>query len=89
MGSRNGPYSAAFPRGTRVRVAARAKLEEFMASWKLHNPLRPEQLSFAGQLATVRDVGYYHGGDELYSLEGVPGSWHEACLEPAGENGAA
>lgn len=23
---------------------------------------------------------YYHGGDELYWLKGVPGVWHEQCL---------
>jgi len=89
MGRRNGPYNPDFPRGTCVRIAPRAKLEEVMASWKLHNPLQPEQLSFAGRVATVKDVGYYHGADELYSLDQVPGSWHEACLESSGENGAA
>jgi hypothetical protein len=25
-------------------------------------------------------VGFYHGGDPLYSLDGVPGVWHERCL---------
>jgi hypothetical protein len=34
----------------------------------------------AGCTARVRDVGFYHGGDALYHLEGVPGTWHEACL---------
>ena len=29
-------------------------------------------------------VGYYHGGDVLYELEGVPGVWHEVCLRKAG-----
>jgi hypothetical protein len=25
-------------------------------------------------------VGFYHGGDVLYVLEGIPGVWHESCL---------
>ena len=29
-------------------------------------------------------VGFYHGGDALYELEGVPGVWHEVCLRKAG-----
>jgi hypothetical protein len=28
----------------------------------------------------VTSVRYYHGGDVLYELEGIPGIWHEACL---------
>lgn len=30
-----------------------------------------------------REIGYYHGGDELYWLKGVPGVWHERCLKAA------
>ena len=26
----------------------------------------------------------YHGGDVLYVLENVPGTWHEDCLRRAG-----
>jgi hypothetical protein len=29
-----------------------------------------------------RQAGH-HGGDELYKLKGVPGIWHEQCLEEA------
>ncbi len=83
MGKRNGPYNADFPRGTRVRIADRAALESFKVTWRYHHPLQAEQLPFAGTVATVQAVGYYHGGDELYDLAGVPGLWHEACLEPA------
>ena len=25
--------------------------------------------------------GFYHGGDELYKLKGMPGVWHEQCLK--------
>lgn len=83
MGHRNGPYTADFPKGSHVRIAERARLEVFMRDWHLHNPLQPEQLEYGGRTAVVANVGYYHGGDELYTLEGVPGIWHESCLESA------
>jgi hypothetical protein len=82
MGTMNSPYNAAFTEGTRVRIKDRSALETFATIWKLHNPLRPEQLEFAGRTATVQSVGYYHGGDELYELIGIPGVWHAACLAP-------
>jgi RNAse (barnase) inhibitor barstar len=81
MGKRNGPYEADFPVGTTVRIASRVALEAFLSEWNRHNPLEPEQLTFAGRVATVSAVGYYHGGDELYELGEVPGVWHEACLD--------
>jgi len=31
------PYRAAYPEGTSVRIAHRAFLEEFMATWKYHH----------------------------------------------------
>jgi hypothetical protein len=37
-------------------------------------------LKFADKIAKVKSVGFYHGGDELYELKGVPGTWHEQCL---------
>jgi hypothetical protein len=39
-------------------------------------------LKFADKIAKVKSVGFYHGGDELYELEGVLGTWHEQCLRP-------
>jgi hypothetical protein len=80
MGKANGPYKADFPIGTRVKIADRAELEQFLHEWKHHNPLQAEQLGFAGRAGTITDVGYYHGGDELYQLEDIPGIWHECCL---------
>jgi hypothetical protein len=71
------PYEARFREGDRVRIQARAALEQFMAEWKYHHPLESEQLAFAGQNAVVKSVGYYHGGDVLYELENMPGLWHE------------
>ena len=89
MGRLKGPYVPEFPAGSRVRVVDRAHLEKFMKEWRLHNPLREEQLEFGGQVAAVREVGYYHGADELYSLEGLPGVWHEACLRLVDDGAAA
>jgi len=89
MDARNRPYHADFPAGTRVQIAQRSALEKFLREWKFHHPLDREQLRFAGQLATVKDVSYYHGGDVLYSLIELPGIWHPACLQPAANDGAA
>jgi hypothetical protein len=83
MGTRNGPYNADFPEGTTVRIASLVELAEFRASWKYHHPLADEQLEFSGRIAKVASVGYYHGGYELYELEGIPGLWHECCLAPS------
>lgn len=80
MGQRNGLYQADFPVGTTIRIASRGELEAFMTRWKWHHPLQSDQLSFAGRLAEVVDIAFYHGGDELYTLREIPGSWHEACL---------
>jgi hypothetical protein len=85
MGKIRGAYKEDFPVGTTVRVVERTQLENFRQTWKLHNPLQPEQLAFAGITARVAKVFFYHGGDELYSLQDVPGIWHETCLRLASE----
>ena len=79
------PYKEAFPKGSRVRVANRRSLDRFMAEWKFHHKLQSEQLAYAGREATVRGVGFYHGGDAVYVLEGIPGTWLEPCLRDAGK----
>jgi len=81
MGKSAGLYVSEFPQGTRVRVAGLKLLEDFRRSWRFHNPLQAEQLAFAGRKTTIKTVAFYHGGDELYLLSGIPGLWHEACLE--------
>jgi hypothetical protein len=81
MGRTRGIYNAEFPTGSRVRVQGRERLEQFARDWKYHHPLGPEQFGYASAQARVKDVAFYHGGDELYTLEGVPGIWHESCLE--------
>jgi hypothetical protein len=80
MGKSKGPYKAEFPQGSTVQIANRAFLENFLETWKLHNPLNPNQLNYADKSAEVKSVKFYFGGDELYVLEGIPGVWHEQCL---------
>jgi len=74
------PYKEAFPVGTEVRIANRTSLDEFKATWQYHHKLRPEQLAYADRQTTVAEVGFYHGGDPVYTLAGVPGLWLEQCL---------
>jgi hypothetical protein len=76
-----GPYKESFPKGSQVRVVSANRLEAFMQDWKYHHKLEPEQLQFAGSVATVKSVSFYHGGDPLYQLDILPGTWHETCLE--------
>ena len=82
MGKLRGPYKADFPVGTGVRVASRETLERFQRpQYAYHHPVEPHQLQYAGRTSTVVEASYYHGGDELYRLEGIPGYWHQECLE--------
>jgi len=77
------PYydPAKYREGDQVQVAPTAVLRAFQESWKLHHPLQPEQIGHAGRKAKVLKSLMYHGGYILYQLEGVPGIWHEQCLE--------
>ena len=77
------PYREDFPKGSRVRISDRSSLDRFRAEWKFHHPLSIEQLDFANSEAIIVAIGYYHGGDVLYTLEGIPGIWHERCLARA------
>jgi hypothetical protein len=80
MGKTKGLNNAEFEVGTEVRIADRAFLEEFLEAGQYHNELEPEQLEYAGHTAKVQNVSFFHGGDEIYTLEGIPGVWHEECL---------
>jgi hypothetical protein len=80
MGKTKGPYNEEFPQGTKVKIAGRNFLEDFHRTWKYHHRLEPEQFGFVDKIANVKSVGFYHGGDELYELDGVPGLWHEVYL---------
>jgi hypothetical protein len=74
---------AKFPQGSRVRVAPRRTLEEFLATWRFHHKLQHEQLAYAAQVAEVEEIFMYHGGDILYKLVNLPGIWHQHLLESA------
>jgi hypothetical protein len=75
------PYSALFPKGSTARTVAAERLREFKATWKYHHPLSDDQIAYGGWTAVVTSIGYYHGGDVIYELDGLPGIWHECCLE--------
>ena len=77
------PYVERYKKGSYVRMVDSSALEGFRRSWTLHNKLRPEQMNFGNRVAEVARVGYYHGGDVLYELVGIPGCWHECCLREA------
>lgn len=83
MGKTKGLNKAEFEVGSEVRVADRVFLEAFLEAGQYHNELEPEQLEYAGRTAKVKSVEFFHGGDEIYTVEGVPGVWHEECLSAA------
>ena len=83
MGKTKGVNIAEFEVGSEVRIADRAFLESFLEAGQYHNELEPEQLEYAGRSARVTSVTFFHGGDEIYALEGIPGVWHEECLRAA------
>ena len=83
MGKTKGLNNAEFEVGAEVRVADRDFLEQVLEAGQYHNELEPEQLAFAGAVARVKSVEFFHGGDEIYTLEGIPGVWHEECLSAA------
>ncbi len=83
MGKTKGLNIAEFEVGAEIRIADRAFLESFLEEGQYHNELEPEQLEFAGRTARVKSIEFFHGGDEIYTLEGIPGVWHEECLSAA------
>lgn len=80
MGKTKGLNKAEFEIGSEVRIADRAFLEGFLEEGQYHNELETEQLAYAGRVAKVKTVAFFHGGDEIYTLEDIPGVWHEECL---------
>ena len=83
MGKTQGAYKAEFLVGSKVQIVDTELLKEFAGTWKWHHPIENSQLAFAGQTAEVEGVAFYHGGDEIYRLRGLPGYWHEQCLRAA------
>ena len=80
MGKTKGVNVAEFEVGSQVKIADRNFLQEFLDAGQYHNELEPEQLDYADRSATVDSVEFFHGGDEIYKLQGIPGVWHEECL---------
>jgi len=75
-------YSEEFAVASRVRIKSAAVLQTFARpTWKYHHHVESEMMRHADSTARVARVSYYHGGDVLYELDGVPGTWHEGCLE--------
>ena len=83
MGRTKGLNVAEFEVGSNVRIADRPFLESFLEAGQYHNELEPEQVEYAGRTAKVQEVNFFTGGDEIYTLEGIPGVWHEECLKQA------
>jgi hypothetical protein len=75
-------YKESFPVGSKVCIVDLNQLQDFQRIWKFHHKLSHDQLDFAGRIAVVKKIGFYHGGDVLYELHDVPGIWHEQCLCP-------
>ena len=80
MGKTKGLNNVEFAVGSEVRIADHPFLESFLEAGQYHNELEPEQLDYAGRVAKVKEFTFFHGGDEIYALEGIPGVWHEECL---------
>lgn len=70
-------YEVEFPNATRVEIADRDILEDFLQSWRFHDP---SQLDYAGQTAEVESHSIDHGGDVIYRLKNIPGFWHQHLL---------
>jgi hypothetical protein len=77
------PYQEQFPLGSRVRVKARPFLEQFQREWRYHHSDFRRSSRCRWGTDTIKGVGFYHGGDVLYELSQIPGTWHEVCLESA------
>ena len=84
MDSESTPYREKFPVGSAVRIKPADELENFKRNWKLHHPLSAEQIAYGGRTDSVLHVSFYHGGDVLYELKNVPGTWHEQLLDADG-----
>ena len=54
-------YKENFPVGLRVRIAEMGELENFQRTWQFHHKLESGQLAYAGKLAEVKALSFYHG----------------------------
>jgi hypothetical protein len=49
------PYKEVIPAGTKVRVADREFLDDFLATWKYHHKLQSEQLVYANHVTRSKE----------------------------------
>ncbi len=77
-------YDPKFAEGSAVEIASEDELKRFGAGWHYHHPITKKHLGYSGRRAIVSEVYFYHGGDKLYYLRGIPRLlWHEAVLRRA------
>jgi hypothetical protein len=75
-------YHSVFLRGENVKIKPPEFLRQYLApDWRWHNPLDSDNLKFAGGVFAVVDIGYFHGGEVMYELQGIRGFWHEDSVE--------
>jgi hypothetical protein len=75
-----GDHGKNFAVGTLVRVEERETLDRFLSTPTQHSSLTHDQLEYAGCKAVISEIAFDPGGEPLYSLENIPGTWYEACL---------
>ena len=80
MGKTKGLNKAEFEVGSEVRIADRAFSRVFSKPGSTTTSSSPSSSNTPAASAKVKDVTFFHGGDEIYTLEGIPGVWHEECL---------
>ena len=47
------PYVPLYDVGSKIEIADSRSLAEFVETWRFHNPLREEQLAYAGKVVRV------------------------------------
>jgi hypothetical protein len=63
MGHIKGLYNQDFSIGENAKIASLDKLKGFIQEWKYHHPLVLDHLKYAGRIAEIEEVGFYHCGD--------------------------
>lgn len=73
--------SAKFPIGSSVRIRGTGTLRAFRLPDRLRFPPEEDQLTYGGQIDSVRRITFSVKGDVIYELETAPGIWQEQLLE--------
>lgn len=76
-------YWNKFVEGDEVTVLDRRSLEHFRSTWRYHHNVDDLMLEHAGRKSRIVSVAFYHGGNVLYALSGLPRMWHECLFEEA------